>query len=131
MIFVDANVPMYIVGDEHPNRRRIAEVLVGLFRQGEQFVTDVEVYQEILHRYKAIRRLEAADLAFRNLDRIVSEVYRFGREDVGEARGILTSAPGLSARDAIHIAVMRKAGVNRILSFDRGFDAFPEVERVS
>ncbi len=131
MIFVDANVPMYIVGDEHPNRRRIAEVLIGLFRQGERFVTDVEVYQEILHRYKAIRRLDAADLAFRSLDRIVSHIYRYGREDVDEAKAILATAPGLPARDAIHIAVMRRAGVSRILSFDRGFDAFPEVERVS
>lgn len=29
---------------------------------------------------------------------------------------------GLSARDAIHLAVMERRGIERIMSFDRGFD---------
>ncbi len=88
MIFVDANVPMYLVGDAHPNRDR-------------------------------------------SLDRLVNEVLGFGRADVLEARNLLDSIPRLSARDAIHLAVMRREGVSRIPSFDQAFDEFPEVERVS
>ena len=130
MIFVDANVPMYLVGGAHPNRDRSLVLVARLRAQGEQFTTDVEVYQEILHRYHAIQRLEAVPLAFRSLDQLVNEVLGFGRADVLEARTLLDSTPRLSARDAIHLAVMRREGVNRILSFDRTFDAFPEVERV-
>jgi len=131
VIFVDANVPMYLVGGEHPNKTTVMGLLPTLTAAGEQLVTDVEVYQEILHRYHATQRLEVVDAAFEALDDLVSSILVFGREDVLEAKDILASAPGLSARDAIHIAVMRRAGVNRILSFDRGFDAFQEVERVS
>ncbi len=131
MIFVDANVPMYLVGADHPNRERTRALLRQLADAGESFVTDVEVYQEILHRYRAVRHLAAVDSAFEALDDLVSDVLSFGRDEVLEARELLEASPRVSARDAIHVAVMRRAGVNRILSFDRGFDEYPEVERVS
>lgn len=131
MIFVDTNIPMYLVGEQHPNRTRIAGLLARLLLSGEQLVTDAEVYQEVLHRYAALGRLEAATFAFEYLDRLVSQVFSFGRDEVLQAKLVLDSAPRLSARDALHLAVMQRAGVNRILSFDRGFDAFPEVERLS
>lgn len=36
----------------------------------------------------------------------------------------------LSARDAIHVAVVERHGVTRILTFDRGFDDVPATFRV-
>ena len=131
VIFVDANIPMYLVGGDHPNKATVLELLPTLTMAGEQFVTDVEVYQEILHRYHATRRLDVVEAAFEALDDLVSSILRFERNDVLEARTILGSTPGLSARDAIHLAVMRRAGVTRILSFDRSFDASPGIERLS
>ena len=131
VIFVDANVPMYLVGGDHPNKTAVMGLLPVLTAAGEQFVTDVEVYQEILHRYHAAQRLEVVDAAFEALDYLVSSILVFERDDVLEAKDILDSGPGLSARDAIHLAVMRRAGVTRILSFDRGFDDYPKVERLS
>ena len=59
MIFIDSNVPMYLIGAPHPNKTRAVELVNGLVCGGERLVTDVEVYQEILHRYTAIRREEA------------------------------------------------------------------------
>jgi predicted nucleic acid-binding protein len=38
---------------------------------------------------------------------------------------------GISARDALHVTVMRAAGVSRILTFDRSFDACQGIERLS
>lgn len=49
MIFVDANVPMYLVGTPHTNQERAVAALRRLAQERETFVTDVEVYQEILH----------------------------------------------------------------------------------
>ena len=43
----------------------------------------------------------------------------------------MLGAHRLSARDAIHIAVMRRFGVERILTFDTGFDGVPGVARVT
>ena len=43
----------------------------------------------------------------------------------------LRSAPTLSARDAIHVAVMLGRDVERILSFDAGLDGIPVIIRVA
>ena len=131
MIFIDSNVPMYLVGAPHPNKDRAVAVLTGLVRGGDRFVTDVEVYQEILHRYTAILRLDAIDAAFESLDAIADDILTFGISEVRAARTLIGSLDGLSARDALHVAVMQKAGIDRIMSFDSGFDNFPGIDRLS
>ena len=94
-------------------------------------VTDIEVYQEILHRYTTIGRQDAIDPAFDVLDAIVDDVLGFGMQEIRSARSIIASVPGLSARDALHLAIMRGAGITRILSFDRGFDRCAGIERIN
>ncbi|MXV85899.1 MAG: type II toxin-antitoxin system VapC family toxin [Acidimicrobiales bacterium] len=131
MIFVDSNVPMYLIGAAHPNKDRTVAVLTRLAQAGEALVTDIEVYQEILHRYAAIDRLDAIEPAFASLDALVDDVLAFGVAEVRAARALLGSISSLSARDALHAAVMASAGVTRIFSFDRGFDAVEELERLS
>ncbi|MCY4528764.1 MAG: type II toxin-antitoxin system VapC family toxin [Chloroflexi bacterium] len=130
MIFIDSNVPMYLVGAPHPNKDRAVAVLTQLVRNEERFVTDVEVYQEILHRYTAIQRLDAIDAAFESLDALVDDTLSFDMTEVRIARDLITSVNGISARDALHVAVMIRADVSRIFSFDRGFDAFPGIDRL-
>ena len=130
MIFIDSNVPMYLVGASHPNRERAIEIVTNLVREREHLITDVEVYQEILHRYTAISRHDAIDAAFATLDAIADEVLGFGLAEVREARRLIGLVPGISSRDALHVAVMRQAGASRILSFDRGFDSCPGIERL-
>ena len=130
MIFIDSNVPMYLVGASHPNKESAIEIVTKLVREREHLITDVEVYQEILHRYTAIGRLDAIDAAFRALDAIAEEVLSFGLAEVREARRMIGRVPRISSRDALHVAVMRQAGASRILSFDRGFDSCPRIERL-
>ena len=36
----------------------------------------------------------------------------------------------MSARDAVHIAVMERRGIRSILSFDADFDRWPGIQRV-
>jgi predicted nucleic acid-binding protein len=43
---------------------------------------------------------------------------------------VVAAAPGLSARDAVHLAVMHRRGINRILTFDAGFDGIVGIERI-
>ncbi|WP_419944944.1 type II toxin-antitoxin system VapC family toxin [Candidatus Poriferisodalis sp.] len=131
MIFVDSNVPMYLIGAAHPNKDRTVAMLTRLAQDGETLVTDVEVYQEILHRYVAIGRREAIDAAFAALDDLVDDVLGFGVAEVRAARTLMDSIEGISARDALHAAVMTKAGISRIFSFDRAFDKLPALERLS
>jgi hypothetical protein len=46
------------------------------------------------------------------------------------AKEIVLGYTGLSARDAVHLAVMQQHGIQRILSLDAGFDAFPGITRL-
>ena len=125
MIFVDSNVPMYIVGTPHPNQDRAAALVDEIIDSGEALITNVEVYQEILHRYTSIRRPQSINDAFDVIDGLVGAVLSYGMTEIRAARELLaTHVPGLSARDALTLsAVMRTArGCSRVLSFDAGFD---------
>jgi hypothetical protein len=131
LIFVDSNIPMYLVGAPHPNREAARRALEEAVAAGELLCTDAEVLQDILHRYTAIRRPEDIDPAFDALLAIVDVVYPIERADVERARRLLATTPTLSARDAVHIAVMQARDVGRILTFDGGFDGIPGIVRLT
>ena len=131
MIFVDSNVPMYLVGADHPNKARCSALLERAIRDRTVLVSDAEVFQEILHRYTAIKRPEAIPDAWDALASLLDVVFSIEPEDVGTAKDILLDEiPTLSARDALHVAVMRRHGVEQVLSFDRGFDEVEGILRV-
>ena len=97
----------------------------------ERLVSDAEVLQEILHRYVSIARPDAIQPAFDALLGVVDEVFSVDHAAVERAKQIVLGHTSLSARDAVHLAVMQIHGVRRILSFDRGFDGFPGITRLS
>lgn len=121
MILVDSNVPMYLVGAAHPNKEAARILLERAITDGELLVTDAEVLQEILHRYVAINRRDAIEPATAALLGVVDEVFPVERTDVERARQIVLGTR-LSARDAVHLAIMQRRGIDRILTFDRAFD---------
>ncbi|MEX2556690.1 MAG: type II toxin-antitoxin system VapC family toxin [Actinomycetota bacterium] len=131
MIFIDSNLPMYLVGAEHPHKTDAVRILDDLIARGERLVTDVEVLQEILHRYTAIDRIDAIQPAFIAVIDIVDQVLPVALADVEAAKEIVMSRYGVSARDALHVAVMRANEIDRIASFDAGFDRVPGIDRLS
>lgn len=130
MIFVDSNIPMYLVGAAHPNKAESQRLLDACILAGRRLATDVEVFQEILHRYSAINRRDAIQPAFDLLRAVVDEIFPVDMPDVGRAKDIVLTVPSLSARDALHLAVMERRGITEVMSFDAGFDQFPGVTRL-
>ena len=130
MIFVDSNIPMYLVGAAHPHKADAQQLLESAVAARERLVTDAEVLQEILHRYVAIDRRDAIQPAFDALLGVVDEVFPIDRAGVDRAKAIVLGSKGLSAHAALHLAVMEMRGVERIMSFDARFDGFPGVVRV-
>ena len=130
MVFIDSNIPMYVIGAEHPHKRNAQVLLEGLIQEKQRLVTDAEVYQEILHRYTAIGRKEAIKPAFELLDEIVDECYPITKSAVSEAESILLESEALSARDAVHLATMKQHGITEIASFDTGFDGIRGIRRL-
>lgn len=130
MILVDSNIPMYLVGTEHPHKVDARRLLERAVAENRRLVTDAEVLQEILHRYVAINRRDAIQPCFEVLLEVVDEVLAVDLETVKRARDIVIGHPNLSARDAVHIAVMQEHKIAQILSFDRHFDGFPGISRI-
>jgi predicted nucleic acid-binding protein len=130
VIFVDSNVPMYLVGADHPHKVDARRLLEAAIAAGERLVTDAEVLQEILHRYVAIDRRDAIQPAFDAILGIVDAVLDVRLADVERAKAIVLGKRRLSSRDALHVAIMERERVERVMSFDRGFDAVPGVTRL-
>lgn len=130
LVFIDSNVPMYVVGAEHPHKSVARRLLESTIAAGERLVTSAEVFQEILHRYAAIGRRDAIEPAFELLRAVADEVFPIELEDVERARVLLLTWRALSARDALHLAVLQRRGIGKIFSFDTHFDDIPGVERI-
>ena len=82
-VFLDANVPIYAAGREHPLKAPCVRVLELAAERPYDFVTDAEVLQELLHRYLAQRLWPAG--------RAVVRTNRFTAcRQVNEARPLLS-----------------------------------------
>ncbi len=130
MIFVDSNIPMYLVGADHPLKVDAQRILERAITDREKLVTSVEVFQEILHRYTALERRDAIQPAFDALSGVVDQVFDVTLADVERAKTIVLGRPALRARDALHVAVMERHRVTRVMSFDADFDRMPGLVRL-
>jgi predicted nucleic acid-binding protein len=121
---------MYLIGGPHPHKTEAQVLLERLVASGKRLVTDAEVLQEILHRYTAINRREAIGPAFHVILDVVDDVLAIEKADVLRAGEIAQNRASMSARDAVHIAVMERHGIRSILSFDADFDRWPGLKRL-
>jgi len=122
---------MYLVGSAHPHKVDAQRLVEKLISDRERLVTDAEVLQEILHRYVAINRRDAIQPAFDAILGFADAVLPIDATAANRAKEIVLGAPSISARDALHLAIMERHGIERILSFDSGFDGFPGITRLS
>lgn len=128
--FIDANVPMYAAGAEHPLKALCVAILEAIARGELTAVTDAEVLQELLHRYTALGQRERAVEVCRLFLQIVPDVLPVTREAVEQALELHLRFPQLQARDSLHAAVMLTHRITRIISADRHFDGMPELTRL-
>jgi predicted nucleic acid-binding protein len=129
--FIDANVPIYASGREHANKEPCARVLMAAAEHPLSFVTDVEVLQELVHRYLASGRWTLGREVLQGFAEVMYDrtepVYE---EDIHLAARLADRHPGISARDLVHAAVMQRLGADRIISVDADFDRLPGVIRL-
>lgn len=131
MILIDANIFMYAGGRESPQREPCRAFLRRIVDDSASSTcTDAEVLQEILHRYHALR---AAEVGFAMVDSIAQlslPVLAVGEAEVMAARRLMELHQELSTRDAVHLGVMQRNGIERVLSYDRGLSQVSWVERL-
>ncbi len=130
MIFLDSNIAMYLVGAPHPHKTEAQILLERVTAAGERLVTDAEVFQEVLHRYTALKRPKAITDSLQLLLGVVDEVMPIDLKEVLRAAEIVQHPAALSARDAIHVAIMERHAIKTIMSFDADFDRWQGISRL-
>lgn len=122
--FLDANVPTYAAGRDHPLKEPCREVLRLAARRPGAFFTDAEVLQELLHRYLSLGRWPEGKrvvLDFATLMRGCVEPVLV--EDAVLACELADRyGSRLAARDLLHAAVMLRTGSTKVVTADRDFD---------
>ena len=130
LVLVDSNIPMYAAGVDHPYRRACQWVLASALAGELNAATNVEVHQEILHRYISLRLPEKAREVSEDFESVVPVVLGLSIGDIRLAREFLARYPELPARDLLHVAIMLGHGISAIVSADRHFDKVHEVRRL-
>ncbi len=126
MTLVDSNVFMYAAGREHPHRKPATAFLEKVAAGSVEAIIDVEVLQEILHRYRALGRWEEGRQVYDAARTVFPSAVAITDEIVDRARRLLDEFPGLAARDAVVLT----HGLDSICSFDRDCDAVRGLRRI-
>jgi hypothetical protein len=93
-------------------------------------VTSVEVVQELLHRFIAIRRVEIGrQLASDAMDAF-APVLPISHALMRRVPDLAARYPQLAARDLVHVATCVHEGITEIVSPDRAFDQVAELRRL-
>ncbi len=129
-VFIDSNIPMYVAGGAHANREP-ARRLLDRVRLGKvEACSSTEVLQEILYRYSSIGRLDMASEVYELFVEVCPVILNVTLADSDRARDLVCGGAGVSARDAVHAAVMLNHNVEWIATFDAGFDRVSGIRRL-
>jgi predicted nucleic acid-binding protein len=129
-VFIDSNIPMYVAGAPHPNREAARRFLDRVSARDVEACTSAEVLQEILWRYSALGKLELARQVYDLFVEICPVVLPITLAETDRARDLLCDGARISARDALHAAVMLNHRIEWIATFDAGFDKVPGLRRL-
>lgn len=121
---------MYVAGRSHPLREPAKRLLERARREEIEAITSTEILQEILFRYTGLGRRDIAAQVYDLFVQTCPVVLPVTLADTDRAKEILTTVPGVSARDAVHAGVMINNDVEVIATFDTGFDRVPRVKRL-
>lgn len=121
---------MYVAGATHPHRDPARRFLNRVQSGNVEGCTSVEVLQEILYRYSALQRIELARDVYDLFVQICPVIFDVTLADTDRAKDILGERHGLSARDALHVAVMLNRDIEWIATFDADFDHVPGIRRI-
>lgn len=121
VIFVDSNIPMYAAGQASAQKEACLRYLTTIVQGRVDAASSAEVLQEILHRYRAIGRLTEGLIVYHSFRELPIIWFDVAPDDVDNAASLLEQLSGLSSRDALHLAVMQRHKIKKILTYDKGF----------
>jgi uncharacterized protein len=130
VILVDSNVLMYSSGAEHPNKLPAIQFLRRVAGGEIEATVDAEVLQEIIHRYRALNRWAEGARLYSLARKLFPEVLAITGAVMDHAKELADEYAGISARDAVHAAVVATYQLEGICTFDSDFDQIKGCWRV-
>lgn len=128
--FLDANIFLYAIGGQHPQREACAALLKRVGDGSFNAITSTEVVQELLFVVaRRSSRREAVELAT-EVAALFPDLLPVTRGDMLRACEIIARHPHLSIRDAVHAATMLNNGLNTLVSVDSDFDQIAGIQRI-
>ena len=130
MILVDSNVLMYASGADHPNKPLALRFLNRVAAGELEATVDAELLQELIHRYRALNRWPDGQQVYTLVRSLFPEVLAITGAVMDYAKRLVDEDLGVSARDAVHAAVVAIYKLEGICTFDRDFDRIRDCRRV-
>ena len=129
--FVDTNIPIYAAGQAHPCKEPCANIIRTVASKPEQFVTDAEVLQELMHHYLRTNRWASGREILSRFETILrGRIEPTYPDDVLAAAVLADRVETISSRDLVHVSVMHRCGATTVISTDSDFDRIPGVHRL-
>lgn len=129
MYFIDTNIFMYAAGTEHSNKIPSINLLHRIAAKEIDACINVEVLQEILHRYRHINRWEDGKVVYTLTRKIIPVILPLDALTMETCYHFMEKYPTVMARDALHAAFCKLSGITSVYSFDKDFDIFEEFIR--
>jgi predicted nucleic acid-binding protein len=99
-------------------------------REEVQAAIDAEVLQEIIHRYSALRRWPEGRDLYDFARGLFARILPITAAVADRAKHLVDADNRISARDAVHAAVVSEYKLEGICTFDRDFDRIRGCRRV-
>jgi hypothetical protein len=124
LVFIDVNIPMYAAGQPHTYKDPCTWIMQEIVTRQISAVIDVEIVQEILYRYGALKRWDLAVSMARDVLEIIPAVLPVTPAEARLSIELFEryARGGVTARDVIHAAVMKNHSIQEIISTDEHFD---------
>ena len=129
--FLDTNIPLRHVLQDHPDHSPRATALIDAIEQGKRAVrlADTVVFEAVFTLEKTYRvpRTEIRDALQPILD--LPGVVLPGKRVFREVFDLYAREPALSFADCYHLILTKQLGLSQILSFDQKLGRMPGITR--
>lgn len=121
---------MYAAGAAHSHKLPSVRLLERIANGDLEATIDAATLQEVLHRYRAIKRWSEGRAVYDLAREIFPDVIPVTAAVLDRARTLLDGDATLMARDALHAAVVMEEGLRGIYTYDRDFDRIKGIRRL-
>lgn len=128
-MLLDANIAMYAEGREHRYQQPCKRVMELAKANSSDYCVDTEMLQEILYVYYSRGETDRGIGVAQDILGMFPTIIPITAAEITIAMRLMSGTRSLSARDAIHAAVVINHDLQGIVSADQDFDRIPGLRR--